>query len=70
MKEFYVSKLGEAITGPMELDEAIDSLGFYVSPKAKQEAKQAYAKGEKYEFHFAYGFSNNATVTVWLDHIK
>lgn len=66
MREFYVSETNKAIAGPLELDEAIEKISFYVSPKAKREALTAYANGERYEFNFSYGF-NSATVSVWKD---
>lgn len=70
MREFYVSEMGHAIKGPMELQDALDSISFWINPDRKRSVLEQYAKGECYEWHFTYGFNCNATVTVWLDHIK
>ena len=63
MREFYLQVTNEPIEGPLELDEAIDRIPFYVSVTAKARAIEAYNNGESYKFDFCYGF-NSATVSV------
>jgi hypothetical protein len=63
MKEFYIETTNQAPIGPLELNDALSLIPFYVAPIDKQRARDAYASGESYTFNFSYGF-NSSTVSV------
>ena len=64
MREFYVFEENQPMRGPMELEEAIESITFYVGDSDRKYAVQKYVLGQECEFYFSYEF-NSATVTVW-----